>query len=302
MKLVVYLMMSVLLLSSCKKNTVSSIFSNNSIPKSNTDLGDYKVFAHRGDYKFYAENTLEAFESAFRKAELEGTPNIVGIELDVQITKDGTVVVLHDSTLERTTYNKASLSPAEKGKLTTAIEELEYSELKNFRVGPKNTDIVPTLDDVLKLVRDKYKDKQILIELKADSSDAIKANMVNAIDSILDGSKYDSSVKKRLTFISFDEGILFQLKQRPNLAEIKRFSIYEKNAFDGLSESDLRAKIKTMRSLGYNGFDLEMGDHLKNAPVARILKEEGLEIITWPNFNARRGDGPISQALAKSLA
>ena len=29
-------------------------FSNNSIPKSNTDLGDYKVFAHRGDYKFYA--------------------------------------------------------------------------------------------------------------------------------------------------------------------------------------------------------------------------------------------------------
>ena len=84
------------------------------------------------------------------------------------------------------------------------------------------------MDDVLKLVRDKYKDKQILIELKADSSDAIKANMVNAIDSILDGSKYDSSVKKRLTFISFDEGILFQLKQRPNLAEIKRFSIYEK--------------------------------------------------------------------------
>ena len=50
------------------------------------------------------ENTLEAFESAFRKAELEGTPNIVGIELDVQITKDGTVVVLHDSTLERTTH------------------------------------------------------------------------------------------------------------------------------------------------------------------------------------------------------
>ena len=48
-----------------------------------------KVWAHRGASGYAPENTLEAFKKAEKmKAD--------GVELDVQLTKDGELVVIHD--------------------------------------------------------------------------------------------------------------------------------------------------------------------------------------------------------------
>ena len=58
-----------------------------------------KVYAHRGYSGAYPENTM----LAFRKAEEAGSD---GIELDVQLTCDGEVVVIHDETVDRTTDGK----------------------------------------------------------------------------------------------------------------------------------------------------------------------------------------------------
>ena len=51
------------------------------------------IFAHRGAAGTYPENTMISFEAAesFRAD---------GIELDVQLTKDGKVVVIHDETVD----------------------------------------------------------------------------------------------------------------------------------------------------------------------------------------------------------
>ena len=48
-----------------------------------------RVFAHRGYSGKYPENTM----LAFREAEKAGTD---GIELDVQLSKDGQIVIIHD--------------------------------------------------------------------------------------------------------------------------------------------------------------------------------------------------------------
>ena len=53
------------------------------------------VWAHRGASGYAPENTLEAF----RKAIEMGAD---GVELDVQLTKDGELVVIHDETVDRT--------------------------------------------------------------------------------------------------------------------------------------------------------------------------------------------------------
>ncbi len=54
-----------------------------------------KVWAHRGASAYAPENTLEAFQLAVdQKAD--------GVELDVQMTKDGKLVVIHDETIDRT--------------------------------------------------------------------------------------------------------------------------------------------------------------------------------------------------------
>ena len=52
------------------------------------------VWAHRGASAYAPENTLEAFQLAVsQKAD--------GVELDVQLTKDGELVVAHDETIDR---------------------------------------------------------------------------------------------------------------------------------------------------------------------------------------------------------
>lgn len=56
-----------------------------------------RIWAHRGCSKEYPENTLLAFEKAAQ------IPGITGIETDIQLSKDGEIVVIHDETLDRTT-------------------------------------------------------------------------------------------------------------------------------------------------------------------------------------------------------
>ncbi|MET3696276.1 glycerophosphoryl diester phosphodiesterase [Bacillus oleivorans] len=57
------------------------------------------IFAHRGSSKSEPENTMPAFKQALK----DGAD---GIELDVQLTKDGQVVVIHDEKVDRTTNGK----------------------------------------------------------------------------------------------------------------------------------------------------------------------------------------------------
>ena len=60
------------------------------------------VYAHRGFSGSYPENTMVAFEAA----RLAGAD---GIELDVQLTRDGIPVIMHDETVDRTTDGKGWL-------------------------------------------------------------------------------------------------------------------------------------------------------------------------------------------------
>ena len=58
-------------------------------------MSNVKVWAHRGANRQFPENTLAAFN---RAAEIGAD----GIELDVSLTKDGRVVVMHDNKVDRT--------------------------------------------------------------------------------------------------------------------------------------------------------------------------------------------------------
>lgn len=85
--------------------------------------------AHRGDSSIYRENTIVAFESAIKSgAEV--------VEIDVRITKDGKVIVLHDSNLERLWG------------ISKESTELTWEEISQLGSGQ---DRIPLLIDVLKL-------------------------------------------------------------------------------------------------------------------------------------------------------
>lgn len=124
------------------------------------------VYGHRGVPALTPENTLCSFQKAF---ELK----VDGIELDVQITKDGILVVHHDPHLERLTGKQ------------TLISSLEYEELSSIDARGKESDFkivqrIPTLDDVLEILP---KNTAINIEIKSQQlfSEGMEKPVVQAI-------------------------------------------------------------------------------------------------------------------------
>ncbi len=113
----------------------------------NSPMKGELLFAHRGLHDNHAgipENSM----TAFRKAVEAG----FGMELDVQITKDGIPVIFHDFTLRRM-CNEA-------GK----IEDYTYEELQAFRLLGTDEKI-PTLKEFLAMVAGRV---PLIVELKAE--------------------------------------------------------------------------------------------------------------------------------------
>ena len=108
-----------------------------------------EVWAHRGASGYMPENTMEAFELAIeQKAD--------GIELDVQLSRDGEIMVLHDESVDRVT-NSSGL-----------LKDFTSWQLKEIPVKPVKTPgkifRIPTLSEVLDLMR--HTDMKVNIELK----------------------------------------------------------------------------------------------------------------------------------------
>ena len=61
------------------------------------------VVAHRADWRNFPENSLAGIESAINMG-------VDIIELDVQCTKDGVLIIMHDATLDRTTTGKGKVA------------------------------------------------------------------------------------------------------------------------------------------------------------------------------------------------
>lgn len=107
-------------------------------------------FAHRGFSGQYPENTMIAFEKALEAG-------CEGIEMDVHLTKDNEIVIIHDEKIDRTS-NGSGL-----------IKDMTYDELKSIDFSYIYTDKVgfckiPTLREYFELVKDK--DVITNIELK----------------------------------------------------------------------------------------------------------------------------------------
>ncbi len=111
------------------------------------------IIAHRGNSNAAPENTLSALSSAIDvKAD--------GAEIDVRMTKDGEIVLMHDSKLLRTAG------------VNSHVNQLNYSELSDIDVGswfsPEfKGERIPTLMEALDLCKDKL---NLMIEVKSDKN------------------------------------------------------------------------------------------------------------------------------------
>jgi len=148
------------------------------------------VIAHRGASGYAPENTFASFEKALEL-------NSDGIELDVHMTRDNQLVVIHDFTLKRTT--------GEKG----CIKDFDYSDIKKLDAGSWFSDEykhqkIPKLKKVLEFLQ--TEDILINIEIKAGSRfyPYLEEKLLEEISRI--------SVKGKFLISSFDHHGIKRLK------------------------------------------------------------------------------------------
>ena len=105
------------------------------------------IIAHRGDWRYAPENSIRGFENCIRSG-------FDAIEVDVRMTKDSVLVIMHDETINRTTTGKGKVSDL-------TLEEIKKYKLKT----PTNyvsDQTVPTFEEILELSKGKiliYVDK-----------------------------------------------------------------------------------------------------------------------------------------------
>ncbi|MCC6458322.1 MAG: glycerophosphodiester phosphodiesterase [Caldilineaceae bacterium] len=135
-----------------------------------------EVFAHRGAKTIAPENTLPAFEQAIALG-------ADGIELDVQCSRDGVLVVMHNFTVNETTNGQgrvAELTAAQLGKLDAG----SHFDAKFSNVS------VPTLEEVLVLTSGKIK-----LNIEVKSQDPMGGSEVEPlVDLIQAGNLYDQVI------------------------------------------------------------------------------------------------------------
>lgn len=124
-----------------------------------------EITAHRGYSAKYPENTLAAFQGALDLG-------VDCIELDVQQTADGVLVVMHDQNLLRTTG------------LDKEVRDASYNEIRNLDDGSWfsarfSKEKIPTLEEVLALVKDSG--VRLNVELKEGQGNHFEKDVIDLI-------------------------------------------------------------------------------------------------------------------------
>jgi glycerophosphoryl diester phosphodiesterase len=97
--------------------------------------------SHRGDWRYAPENSLQAIQRCIDLG-------VDIIELDFRLTKDGHLVAMHDETVNRTTNGNGNVD-----ELT--LEEIKKLSLKNAAGVKHSRQQVPTLEEVMMMVKGK---------------------------------------------------------------------------------------------------------------------------------------------------
>jgi len=209
------------------------------------------VIAHRGDSAHRPENTLASFAGA-----LEVGATVV--ELDVQLTADGHVVVLHDPTLDRTTTGRGDVH-----RLTLAeVRAVSAGYPERFGTAYAG-ERVPTLAEVLGLLRGRAR---ALVEIKAES---VSGDAEGGVEARVADEVRRSGMAGEVALISFDQRAVVRLLQLA--PEITRGRIFGRTRADDVLAAAREASC---------GLVMPHKSQLSDALAERV-HAAGLKLATW---------------------
>lgn len=205
-----------------------------------------KNFAHRGFSGKYPENTLLAFKKAIEAG-------VDGIEFDVQITKDGELVIIHDETINRTSNGSGCV------KDYTYEELLQYDFSAQY-AGKFGKMKLPLLSEYFELV----KDTKIISNIELKNSVYDYEDMEQKVYDLI--NKYN--LKDRVIISSFNHESVMRMKK-----------IDQSIKCGFLADCWLIEPGKYTRSYGIDCFH-PAGYYLTKKKVEAI-HADGIEINVW---------------------
>ncbi|MFH7016566.1 glycerophosphodiester phosphodiesterase [Flavobacterium sp. FlaQc-47] len=194
--------------------------------------------AHRGAKGYEPENTLRSFQKAL---DLDAD----GIELDVHLSSDGHIIVIHDETIDRTTNAKGF------------VNTFSLAELKSFLIDGQYK--IPTLDEVFTLVNKKC---LINIELKGLGT---ASKVVALIEEYISGKNWNY---KNFIVSSFDWDLL---QETSNLNSNIPIGV--------LTEEDLDTALAFAEKI--KAYSIHPDYQLLNAENVKQMQEKGFLVFPW---------------------
>jgi glycerophosphoryl diester phosphodiesterase len=193
---------------------------------------------HRGAKGYEPENTLVSFEKAIQMG-------ADGIELDVHLSSDGHLVVIHDETIDRTTNGKG------------IVNQMTLRELKSFCINDKHE--IPTLQEVLDLVN-----KRCFINIELKNQDTAE-KAVQLIEKYVSDKNWNHT---HFIVSSFDWNALQQVRF---LNENIRIGV--------LTETDLDLAISFARFMKAEALHPDF--QLLTREYVSKIQEKGIQIFPW---------------------
>ena len=201
------------------------------------------IIAHRGSSFSAPENTVAAAQLAWQQ-------NADAVELDIYLSKDNRVVVIHDSNTKRTTGQEYKV--AETG--SDVLRTLDAGSWKNEKFRGEK---IPFLEEMIATVPE---GKKMVIEIKCGQE------VLPALQQVVDRS----GKKEQLVFIAFGWETILAAKQ-----------MFPENACYWLSSSstDVLAKMKEAADKGLDG--LNLNNKIIDEKLVQLTKQLGLEMLSW---------------------
>jgi len=209
--------------------------------------------AHRGGAALWPENSLIAFGNALALG-------VDYLELDVHLSRDGEVMVIHDATLERTTTGRGPVRER-------TAAELGTLRLKD-RSGAVTEEPVPTLDQVVALAE--AGKRQMLLEIKTDEQRRRYPGIEEKVFAVLDRHRFTPFA----IVMAFEGETWRRLRQlRP---DVRTGALYSARA---LPTPAIEPELQVLRQAGVIFVGLEQ--RTVTADVARQARLAGLTLGVW---------------------
>ena len=213
---------------------------------------EIRVFSHRGGRMEFDENTMAAFQASY-------DAGYRGFEVDIRLTKDGQMVITHDSTLERTTNGSG------------VVEEKTADELRALltKKGGKLA-FLPELLDWLKDKKGLYVEFEMKTKpVKLYPEETLKAYCDKLYAMVMENKPADAEY----VFTSSDYRGLRYLQQKYPGVDLLMITSKPLNEWT----------IRMAKSLGITRIGAKMPGTTKEA-VSKAHKE-GLTVSLWPGYS-----------------